>query len=83
MYYKTYTCLTELTGLTELILGSRILYLYYRAYSRISDMEVPIGTTENFTCTKVPVGTTEHIHYTEVPVDTTALILILPIREYP
>ena len=46
-------------------------------------MEVPIGTTEHFTCTKVPVGTAEQIHYTEVPVGTTGLILTLLIQEYP
>ena len=58
------------TGLTELILVFR-------------STEVPIGTTEHFTCTKVPVGTTEQIHYTQLPIGTTELILILPIREYP
>ena len=67
-------------GVTELILGFLILY---GAYSRISDREIPVGTTEHFSCTKVPVGTTEHIHYTEVLVGTTRLILILSIREYP
>ena len=67
-------------GGTELILGFRILY---RAYSRISDREIPVGITEHFSCTKVPVGTTEQIHYTEVPIGTTGLILILSIREYP
>ena len=60
-----------------------VLRILYEAYSRISDTEVPIGTTEHFTCTKVPVGTAEQIHYTEVPVGTTGLILIFPIREYP
>ena len=66
-------------GVTELILGFRILY---GAYSRISDREIPVGITEHFSCTKVLVGTTEHIHYTEVPVGTTGLLLILSIREY-
>ena len=61
-------------GGTELILGFRILY---RAYSRISDREIPVGITEHFSCTKVPVGTTEQIHYMEVPVCTTGLMLIL------
>ena len=50
------------SDIAELILVLRILYLYYGAYSCISDMEVPEGTTEHFTCTKVPIGTTEHIH---------------------
>ena len=97
MYYRTYTCLTELilvlrnlywfyrtyTGFTELILVLRNLYWCYRANSCISVTEVPVGTTEHFAGTKVPVGTTEHIHYTDVPVGTTGLILILLIREYP
>ena len=39
----------------------RILYLYYGAYSCISDTEVLEGATEHFTCTKVPIGTTEQI----------------------
>ena len=60
-------------GVTELILGFRILY---GAYSRISDREIHVGITEHFSCKKVPVGTTEQIHYTEVPVGTTGLMLI-------
>ena len=75
MYYRTYTCLTEL------ILVLRNLYWSYRTYSCISDTEVPVGTTEHFTGTKVPVGTIEQIPYTEVLVGTTGLILILRIRE--
>ena len=81
VYYENYTCLTELilvlqslflyfrsyTYIMEHILVLQILYLYYRAYSCISDTEVPVGTTEHFTCTKVPVGTTELI---QVPVGT-------------
>ena len=81
------------TGITELLLVLRILFLYseqelvlqnlylhYRANSCISDTEVPVGTIEHFAGTKVPVGTTEQIHYTEVPVGTTGLILILVFR---
>ena len=71
MYFGSYTFITEH------ILVLRILYLHYRAYSCISDTEVPVGTTEHFTCTKVPIGTTEQIHHTEVLVGTTRLILIL------
>ena len=52
-----------------------ILRILYGAYSRISDTEVPVGTTEHFTCAKIPVGTTEQIHYTGVPVGTTDLYL--------
>ena len=54
-YYGTYS------DIAELILVLRILYLYYGAYSCISDTEVPEGTIEHFTYTKVPIGTTEHI----------------------
>ena len=54
----------------------------YRTYYYISDTEVPVGTTEQFTVTKVPVGTTEQIPYTEVLVGNTGLILILRIRKY-
>ena len=57
-----------------------VLRILYRAYSRISDTEVPVGTTEHFSCTKVLVSTTEQIHHTEVPVGTTRLILILVFR---
>ena len=71
MYFRSYTCITEL------IFVLQNLYLSYRANSCISDTEVPVGTTEHFTGTKVPIGTTEQIHYTEVPVGTTGLILIL------
>ena len=71
MYFKSYTCITEL------ILVLRNLYLRYRANSCNSDTEAPVGTTEHFTGTKVPVGTTEQIHYTEIPVGNTGLILIL------
>ena len=74
MYYRTYTCLTEL------ILVLRNLYWCYRANSCISDTEVPVGTTEHFAGTKVPVSTTEQIYYTDVPVGTTGLILILVFR---
>ena len=73
MSYGTYT------GLTKLILILRILYWYYRTYYCISDIEVPVGTTEHFNGTKVPVGTTEQIPYTEVLIGTTGLILILRI----
>ena len=59
------------------ILVLQNLYLCCGAYSCLSDIEVPVGTTEHFAGTKVPVGTTEHIHYTEVPVGTTGLILII------
>ena len=75
--YETYT------GLTKLILILRILYWYYRTYYCISNIEVPVGTTEHFNGTKVPVGTTEQIPYTEVLVGTTGLILTLSIQEYP
>ena len=68
MYFRSYTCITEL------ILVLRNLYLRYKANSCISDTEAPIGTTEHFTGTKVPVGTTEQIHYTEVPIGTTEQI---------
>ena len=71
MYFGSYTFITEH------ILVLRILYLYYGAYSCISDTEVPVGTKEHFTCTKVPIGTTEQILHTEVLVGTTGLILIL------
>ena len=40
MSYGTYT------GLTKLILILQILYWYYRTYHCISDIEVPVGTTE-------------------------------------
>ena len=43
-------------GGTELILGFRILY---KAYSCISDREIPVGITEHFSCAKVHVGTIE------------------------
>ena len=76
VYYGTYIYLTEL------ILVLRILYVYYRTDYCISDIEVPVGTTEHFNGTKVPVDTTEQIPYTEVLVGTTGLILILRIREY-
>ena len=56
--------------------------MYYRSDYCISDIEVPVGTTEHFNGTKVPVDTTEQIPYTEVLVGTTGLILILRIREY-
>ena len=73
--YKTYSCLTDLilvlrsmylyfrsyTCITEHVLVFQILYLYYRTGTCISDEEVPVGTTEHFTCTKVPVGTPEQI----------------------
>ena len=71
--YRTYTYSTE---------HSLVLQILYGAYSRISDTEVPVGTTEHFTGTKVPLGTTEQIPYTEVLVGTTGLILILRIRKY-
>ena len=59
MYYRIYTCISDLihvlqnlylsygthTGLTELILVLRNLYWCYRANSCISDTEVPVGTT--------------------------------------
>ena len=78
MYYRTYTCISDLihvlqnlylsyethTDLTELILVLRNLYWCYRANSCISDTEVPIG----------PIGTTEHFVGTKVPVDTTEQI---------
>ena len=74
--YGTYTGLTELILVlrnlylyTGLILILRILYWYYRTYYCISDTEVPVGATEQ-------------IPYTEVLVGTTGLILILRIREY-
>ena len=54
-YYGTYF------GIVELILVLRILYLYYGAYSCISDTEVPVGTTKHFTYTKLPIGTIEQI----------------------
>ena len=52
MYYRTYTCISDLTcilrnlylsygtytGLTELILVFLILYVYYRTYTCISDL---------------------------------------------
>ena len=77
MYIRSYTCLTEH------ILILRILYWCYRTYYCISDIEVPVGTTEHFNGTKVPVGATEQIPYTEVLVGTTGLILTLSMREYP
>ena len=57
MSYGTYT------GLTKLILILWIIYWYYRTYYCISDIEVPVGTTEHFNGTKVHVGTTEQIRY--------------------
>ena len=89
MYYGTYTYLIELilvlqslflylrsyTYIMEHILVLQILYLYYGAYSCILDTEVPVGTTEHFTCTKVLVGSIQ-IHYMKVPIGTTELILI-------
>ena len=71
LYFGSYS------WITERILVLRNLYLRYRANSCISDIEVPVGTTEHFAGTKVPVGTTEQIHYTDVLVGTTGLILIL------
>ena len=82
VFQSTYLSYGTYTGLTKLILILRILYWYYRTYYCISDIEVPVGTTEHFNGTKVPVGTTEQISYTEVLVGTTGLILILRIREY-
>ena len=70
MYIISYTCLTEP------ILLLRILYWYYITYYCISDIEVPVDTTEHFNGTKVPVGATEQIPYTEVLVGTTGLVLI-------
>ena len=74
-YYKTYTGTSYLilvlqnlflsygsyTCFTEHVLVFQILYLYYRTCTCILDKEVPVGTTEHFTCTKVPVGTPEQI----------------------
>ena len=71
--YRTYTYSTE---------HILVLQILYKAYSRISDTKVPVGTIEHFAGTKVPVGTTGQIHYTEVPVGTPGLMLILRIREY-
>ena len=71
--YRTYTYSTE---------HILVLQILYGAYSRISDIEVPVSTIEHFAGTKVPVGTTGQIHYTEVPVGTQGLMLILWIREY-
>ena len=63
--YGTYTGISEhilvlqnLYLYTGLILILQILYWYYRTYYCISDIEVPVGTTEHFTGTKVPVGAT-------------------------
>ena len=64
--YRTYTYYTE---------HILVLQILYGAYSRISDIEVPVGTID----TRVPVGTID----TRVPVGTTGLILNLPILEYP
>ena len=51
-------CLFETpVGFTELILGFPILY---RAYSIISDREIPVGNTEHFSSTKVSVGTLQY-----------------------
>ena len=68
MYYRTYTCISDLTCIllnlylcTGLILVLQILYLCYRTDSCILDKEVPVGTIEYFSCTKVPVGTPEQI----------------------
>ena len=67
----------------EHILVLRILYLYYGAYSCISDLILVLRILHGaYSNTKAPVGTTQ-IPYTEVPVGTTGLILILPIRKYP
>ena len=68
--YGTYTIISEP------ILILRILYWYYRTYYYISDIEVPVGTTEHFNVTKVSVGATEQIPYMEVLVGTTGLVLI-------
>ena len=90
LYFGSYTCISDLilvlrilylyygfyTCLKDFILVLRSLFFSCRSYTCISDKEVPVGTTEHFTCTKVLVGTTQ-IYYTEVPVGTTGLILIL------
>ena len=52
--YRTYTYSTE---------HILVLQIFYGAYSRISDTEVPVGTIEHFAGTKVPVGTTGQIRY--------------------
>ena len=77
MYYRTYTCLTEL------ILMLQSLFLSFGSYTCMTEhilvLRILYGA---YSDTKVPIGTTQ-IHYTEVPVGTTELILILPIQEYP
>ena len=70
LYYGTYSCISDLirvlqniylsygsyTCITGLIL---VLWILYGAYSRISDTDVPVSTTEHFTCANIPVGTTD------------------------
>ena len=53
VYYRTYTCISDLTCIllnlylcTGLILVLQILYLCYRTDSCILDKEVPVGTPE-------------------------------------
>ena len=66
-------------GTTEhiLILVFRILFLFYRAYTYLTDLILELRNMylsyRSYTC------------FTDmgVPVGTTELILILPIREYP
>ena len=68
MSYRAYT------GLTDLILALRNMYLSYRSYTCITKhvliLRILYGA---YSGTKVPVGTTQ-IHYTKVPVGTTGLI---------
>ena len=61
MYFRSYTCLTELT----LVLV--ILYLHYRTCTCLTDL------IRSLFWYKVPIGTTQ-IHYTKVLVGTTGLI---------
>ena len=71
--YRSYT------GITELILILRILFLYFGSYTCLTNMGIPVGTTglililQNYT----------YFTDTGVPIGTTGLILILLIREYP
>ena len=83
MYYKTYTCILDLTCIL------RNLYLSYGTYSCV---KVPVGTishnrSESYHIqgyirllqirTLVLRRYRSQIHYTEVPVSTTGLILNL------
>ena len=89
MYYRTYTCISDLIHVLQSI------YLSYGSYTCV---KVPVGTISRNRSgsyhiqgqlrllqirTLVFRRYRSKIHYMEVPVGTTGLILILSIQEFP